>query len=122
MRPSVFKGIHHCIPALASAGNNLIVDHIIESKSWLDNLIQLLAGFDVFFVGLYCSLVELERREIQRGNRRIGEARTDAQIVHSFGVYDLELNSEQSVEATAEVLIAEWKRRRQPSAFERMAI
>jgi len=32
MRPSVFNGIHQCIPALASAGNNLIVDHIIESN------------------------------------------------------------------------------------------
>lgn len=48
MRPSVFSGVHRCIPALAGAGNNLIVDHIIEQQSWLDELVQLLTGFDVF--------------------------------------------------------------------------
>lgn len=121
MRPAVFNGLHQCLPALASAGNNLIFDHIIETKAWLNDLIRLLAGFDVFFVGLHCSLAELERREIQRGNRRTGEAQADLQTVHTFGAYDLELNSENAAAENAKLIIAEWTKRKRLTAFDTMA-
>ena len=62
MRPAVFDGFHRCLPAFAKAGNNLIVDHIIEQEQWMADLVQLLAPFDVFFVGVHCPLPELERR------------------------------------------------------------
>ena len=120
MRPSVFRGIHRCLPALADTGNNLIFDHIIESKSWLEDLLQSISGLDVFFVGLHCSLTELERRETQRGNRRSGEARADFQTVHSITAYDLELNSENAVEDNANLLIEAWRKRKQPSALDKM--
>ena len=120
MRPAVFNGIHHCIPALAAAGNHIIFDHIIETQAWLDDLVRLLAEFDVFYVGLNCSIGELERREMQRGNRRKGEARADLESVHSFSPYDLDLNSEMPVERNAQILIAEWENRKRPSAFDKM--
>jgi chloramphenicol 3-O phosphotransferase len=120
MRPAVFKGVHQCLTALATAGNNVLFEHIIEAQEWLDQLVHLLAGLDVFFVGLHCSLAELERREAQRGNRRIGEARTDLQTVHSFAAYDLELNSEQPAEDNARRLIAAWKQRKRPSVFDQL--
>ena len=31
-RPIFFDGFHRCIKALADAGNNLIVDHVIETQ------------------------------------------------------------------------------------------
>ena len=120
MRPSVFKGIHQCLPALATAGNNIIFDHIIETKGFLQELIQLILDLDVFFVGLHCSLSELERREMQRGNRNIGEARTDLETVHQITSYDLELNSENAVGDNAKLLIEAWQKRRRPSALDRM--
>jgi chloramphenicol 3-O phosphotransferase len=120
MRPSVFKGIHRCLPALANAGNNLIFDHIIESKSWLEDLLHCVSGLDVFFVGLHCSLPELERREAQRGNRRGGEARTDFETVHSITSYDLELNSENALDDNVKLLIEAWKKRIRPSALDKM--
>ncbi len=33
MRPCFFEGFHRCLPALAGAGNNLIVEHIIETRA-----------------------------------------------------------------------------------------
>src|SRR5215475_13078719 len=51
MRPAVFDGFHRCLPALAAAGNNLIVDHIIEQAQWLADLVVLLGPFDVFCRG-----------------------------------------------------------------------
>src|ERR1041385_6428344 len=120
MRPSVFKGIDQCLPALATAGNNIIFDHIIETKGFLQELIQLISDLGVFFVGLHCSLSELERREMQRGNRNIGEARTDLETVHQITSYDLELNSENAVGDNAKLLIEAWQKRRRPSALDRM--
>jgi chloramphenicol 3-O phosphotransferase len=120
MRPAVFRGIHRCLPALATAGNNLIFDHIIETKAWLYELVSLISGLDVFFVGVHCSLPELERRELQRGDRRPGEARQDFLTVHKIPVYDLEINAERPVEDNATLLIQAWKVRKRPSALDRM--
>ena len=121
MRPAVFDGFHRCLPVLAEAGNNLIVEHIIENEMWMSNLVKLLTSFDVFFVGVHCSLPELERRERERGNRRVGEARTDYQVIHSFTEYDLEIDSMQPCQTNVSTLIDAWKSRQPPSAFDRMA-
>jgi chloramphenicol 3-O phosphotransferase len=34
MRPRFFDGFHRCLPALAAAGNDLIVEHITEFRAW----------------------------------------------------------------------------------------
>ena len=120
MRPSVFRGIHQCLPALATAGNNILFDHIIETKTWLYDLVSLVSELDVFFVGLHCSLPELERRELQRGNRRTGEARMDFETVHSITSYDLELNSENLLEDNVTLLIQAWRERKRPRALDKM--
>jgi chloramphenicol 3-O phosphotransferase len=120
LRPQFFAGFHHSLPALAKAGNSLIVEHIVETKEWMQLLLELLKPFDVFFVGVHCPLLELERRELERGNRRIGEARQDFETVHTFGVYDLEIDSTQDLDTNVETVISAWKIRKQPSAFQTM--
>lgn len=121
MRQPFFEGFHNSIPALASAGNHLIVEHIVETQAWMHRLVRLLSGFDVFFVGLHCPLDELERRERARGNRRAGEARADVEVTHSFGVYDFECSSTEPVDDVALRVLAAWRARKAPSAFARMA-
>ena len=121
MRPGVFDGFHRSLPAFAKAGNNLIVGHIIEQEQWLADLVELLAPFDVFFVGVHCPLPELERRERHRGDRRAGDARTDFHSVHRFGEYDLDIDATQPTEGNVARLITAWQSRRRPTAFERMA-
>lgn len=120
MRQAFFEGFHRSIPAFAIAGNNLIVEHIIEEQDWMDRLLFLLEPHDVFFVGLHCPLEELERRERERGNRRIGEARADRAITHTFGAYDLELTTTGPADDQADVLLSAWTARSRPSAFARM--
>lgn len=120
IKPSVIRGIQQCVPALTMAGNNVIFDHIIETKPLLHHLIQSVSALDVFFVGLHCPLPELERRELQRGNRRVGEARADLETVHNITSYDLELDSENAVEHNANILIEAWKTRKRPGALEKM--
>lgn len=52
IRHQFFEGFHNSIPALAMAGNYLIVEHIVETRAWLSRLLRLLAGSDDFFVGV----------------------------------------------------------------------
>jgi chloramphenicol 3-O phosphotransferase len=120
MRPAFFDGFHRCLPALAGAGNNLIVEHIVETRAWMDRLVELLAPFDVFFVGLHCPLPELERREAERGDRRIGESRSDFAVVHGFGVYDLELDASLPPEGNASTLVSAWAARTRPGSLRPM--
>jgi chloramphenicol 3-O phosphotransferase len=120
MRPSFFDGFHRCLPALAEAGNNLIVEHIVETKAWMSRLLALLASHDVFFVGVHCPLAQLEIRERRRGDRRAGEARQDYQSVHTFCVYDIEVDSTQHLESNVTSVLSAWRSRTRPSAFDRM--
>ena len=121
LRPQFFDGFHRSLPAFARAGNNLIVEYIVETRAWLDQLLELLNGLDVFFVGLHCALPELERREMARGNRRMGEARADFGSTHQLCVYDLELDSTSTpLDAMVETLLDAWIHRQAPCAFERM--
>jgi chloramphenicol 3-O phosphotransferase len=87
---------------------------------WLNDLVSLLSDLDVFFVGLHCSLPDLERRKIERGDRRRGEARHDFQTVHSITSYDLEINSEHALEDNVTLLMQAWKERKRPSALDKM--
>ncbi|HEY9025976.1 MAG TPA: hypothetical protein VIP05_16870 [Burkholderiaceae bacterium] len=122
MRPAFFEGFHRTLPALASAGNDLIVEHIVETGGWMRSLVALLAPFDVFYVGVRCPLPELERRERERGDRRPGSAREDDATTHGFGEYDIEvLTTSASPEQLAADVLRAWRARRGPGAFARMA-
>ena len=106
----------------SSCGNNLVVEYIVETPEWMTRLIRLLSGFDVFFVGVHCNLEELERRELTRGDRRIGDARRDFDSIHEHCDYDAELDATVPPNDNADRLISMWQARVRPSAFERMAI
>jgi chloramphenicol 3-O phosphotransferase len=116
-REQFFEGFHHSLPAFAAAGNNLIVEHIVETRSWMNRLLVLLENLDVFFVGVHCPLHELERRERERGDRRIGEARADFEITHTFGSYDIDLTSTDDAGQLASRLAEAWAKRSPPGVF-----
>jgi chloramphenicol 3-O phosphotransferase len=120
LRPAYIDGFHRCLPALAQAGNDLIVDHIVETAAWMSDLVRLLEQFDVYFVGVHCPLAELERRERARGDRRAGEARNDFETVHAHCTYDLEVDGTRAVGENVDVVVSAWLARRRPGAFERM--
>ena len=112
MRPRFFDGFHRCLPALAAAGNDLIVEHVIEFRAWREYLATLLDGPDVFLVGVHCDLAEMDRRERDRGDRRTGEGRSHVEIglIHTFGPYDFEVDTTNAVpSAVAASVLAAWR-------------
>ena len=111
-RDQFFVGFHRTIPALASAGLDLLVEHIVEEQSWADDLGVLLAGLDVFWVGVHADIELITQREKQRGDRTIGGALYHLRT-HSFCHYDVEVDTSRPLaEATATIVLA-WEQRKQ---------
>jgi chloramphenicol 3-O phosphotransferase len=105
--PRLLSGFHHSIAALATAGNNLIVDHVtVIREGWHSSLIEcayLLLPFRAYLIGVHCSLEELQRREQIRGDRYRGTAARQFDQVHRYGRYDVEVDtSHASAEECAE--------------------
>jgi chloramphenicol 3-O phosphotransferase len=121
MRAAFFEGFDLSLAAYAQAGNNLIVEHIVETPAWMARLVRLLAPHDVFFVGVHCDLAELERREASRGDRPKGDARRDFETIHRHASYDFEIDTTAPRGDAADRVIAAWRARQAPSAFRRMA-
>lgn len=120
LRPAFFEGFHRSVAAFAHGGNNMVVEHIVEEQAWMARMLALLASVDVYFVGVHCPLEELERRETARGDRRAGEARFDFETTHRFCKYDLEVDGTRATSEVVAEVVAAWRARSRPSAFERM--
>lgn len=117
LRAGFFAGFHRSLAAYASAGNNLIVEHILDTPGCQAELADLLAAYDVYFVGVHCPLEELVRREAARGDRGLGSAERDFHTIHQGVRYDLVLQSLDGPDANVARLIQAWSARSGRSAF-----
>ncbi|WP_136439553.1 chloramphenicol phosphotransferase CPT family protein [Pacificoceanicola onchidii] len=118
LRGPVFDGFHRSLAAYAEAGNNLIVEHILDTPHWAPELKGLLRPFDVLFVGVFCGLEDLKTREAARGDRPVGSAEQDYHTVHKGRVYDLRINTDREPTAkSAERVLAAWRSGRRCSEF-----
>ncbi len=114
------SGMNRSIAVMSEEHNNLIVDHVVVDKSWLDQCLELLAGRYVLFVGLHCPLEELERRERKRDSRRQGFARAQIENIHRGKIYDIELDTHVlSVQQCAEKVL-QFYNSEHPTAFDGM--
>lgn len=109
-REKFFRGFHHSIAAFAAAGNNLLVEHIVEQKSWFDELSELLTPFDVFWIGVHAPVAEIERRETCRADRTIGEGLYHLKT-HTLCRYDLEVDSTRPLDETVRLIVERWRAR-----------
>jgi chloramphenicol 3-O phosphotransferase len=116
------SGLHHAIAALSLAGNNVLADHVLVESAWVHECARLFAGLPALFVGLRCPLEILELRESQRGDRTLGQARTQFPLVHAHGLYDLEMDTSLSGPAECAAQIIQHLRSGPPPiAFRRLA-
>lgn len=109
-RQRFFDAFHRSIPALAGAGLDLLVEHIIEQQTWADEISTLLADFDVFWVGVHSPIHEIERREKLRGDRSIGEGLFHLKT-HEFCTYHLEVDSTRPTAGVAKDIAEAWRNR-----------
>ncbi|QXQ07337.1 chloramphenicol phosphotransferase CPT family protein [Sphingosinicellaceae bacterium] len=87
------RAFHRAVRAVADAGLNVIVDDVLFEPWLLEDWHIVLAGIHLTLVGVHCPITEAERREVARGDRRVGQARGQHGVVHLNCVYDLEVDA-----------------------------
>ncbi|MDG4862342.1 AAA family ATPase [Streptomyces sp. T-3] len=114
-------GFHRSIAAMAEAGNDVVVDHVLSEPWRLIDCLTVLRPQDVLFVGVRCSPAELARREAARGDRPSGLAALQYDLVHQHGDYDLECDTSTASPRECAELIKEFlPHRPTPTAFTRL--
>ncbi len=116
-RPSFFSGFHRALSGFAEAGNDLIVEHILDTPGWHAELQSLLRGHDLLFIGLHTPLETLCARETARGDRPPGSAASDFQSIHEGLCYDLTLDGTTAPKANAQTVLHALRPPRSASQF-----
>lgn len=101
--------MHNFILSLSDNCKNVIVDTVIENhhESWLKESVLLLHRMPVTFVKVTCPLEELERRELQRGNRDIGLAKWQTSHMDFNDIYDLKVDTyKNSTEQCVKIILS----------------
>jgi len=89
----LWAGMHGAAAALAITGNDVIIDDVIFDSRVLEEAVNTLHTFNVLFVGVRCPFEIAEQREQARGNRTQGLVKAHYDLVHSHGIYDLEVDT-----------------------------
>ena len=87
--------MHKTTLSLCSDGENVIIDNVIDDTfiHWLKECIFLFKDFNVTFVNVFCDIDDLVKREIQRGDREIGQATAQLKNMSIINDYDLRVNT-----------------------------
>lgn len=116
-RKAFFDGFHASVAAYADAGNNIILEHILDTEGWLGRLRASLDDHDVLFVGVHCPLELLVEREALRGDRPLGSAKRDYETIHRGKRYDLEVDTVDGLERNVERILSAWRLSGRTSSF-----
>lgn len=102
----LFSGMHRAIAAAAETGNNILADHVLVEKDWVDECARLFADMPAYLIGIQCPLEVLEQRERERKDRTLGQARTQFDVIHKYTIYDLEIDTSRlTIEECAQRVI-----------------
>ncbi|WP_036492771.1 MULTISPECIES: chloramphenicol phosphotransferase CPT family protein [Nocardioides] len=99
-------GYHRAVAGLASAGNDVVMDYPLSEWWRLDDLLDVLGGYDVTLVEVRCSSEELARREHARGDRTVGLAQSQG-AVYELGDRDILVDTTRATPAACAAQIAE---------------
>lgn len=115
---ALINGLYGSAAALAAAGNNLIIDDVLFDERALPGAVRALHPFSPLFVGVQCPLDVANQREGEREGKPPGLAEAHFDIVHSHGIYDLEVDtSVASPMACAEQIKAYLENNSEPRVF-----
>jgi chloramphenicol 3-O phosphotransferase len=78
---------------IACAGINVVVDEVSLHEDEWDDWCAALDGLAAVWVAVRCDIDVASQREAARGDRALGLVRGQADVVHRFPAYDLELDT-----------------------------
>jgi chloramphenicol 3-O phosphotransferase len=115
----VLRGMRRAIAAFVREGNNVIIDDLMFEPEFLFDYVDALAGLEVLFVGVRCSLDVVNAREAKRPGRFPGTATSHFHRVHTACIYDIEVDtSHKSPRDCAEEIVARLTMARPATAFD----
>lgn len=111
---------HHIITALALLNQNVIADLLMTDKKAMEECMTLLSCYPVTFVRVHCPIEELERRELSRGDRHPGLAKSQFNTVHADYDYDITVDTMTFNPVECALQIKEMQKISLDGAFARM--
>jgi chloramphenicol 3-O phosphotransferase len=97
------------LAALARTGTGLIVDEVfLGGGASQDRLRAAFWDLSVLWVGVRCDAAVAEARELQRGDRNIGQARDQAERVHEGVHYDIVVDTDEVAPSDSARVIVAW--------------
>ena len=97
------------------------MDYLFHYADSLPRCLDLVSGYKVLYVGVFCPVDVLEQREAARGDRKIGLARYQSARVHVNSEYDVEVDTRAlSANQAAHKIVAALDNAAPPTAFERL--
>lgn len=115
----MLRGMRRAIAAFVREGNNVIIDDLMFEPEFLFDYVHVLAGLEVLFVGVRCSLDVVNAREAKRPGRFPGTATSHFHRVHTECIYDIEVDtSAASPRHCAELIAARIRSGQRPTAFD----
>lgn len=113
------QSFHSYLSTIADSDYPIVIDHVFEQKSWFESTRDALHQRATFFVAVRCDLPILEDRERKRGNRRLGLARRQHEIVHKSMNYDLEVDTNNLSSMDCAKLVIEMATKNSPRSLDR---
>ena len=114
------RGHHRVVAALAETGNDVIMDYPLTEPWRLNDLLDVLAGYDVTLVDVHCSQEERTRREQHRGDRPQGLSASQTDVF-SHGDNDIQVDTTtRSPTACAHDIATRLNAINSPNAFDRL--
>ncbi|MFM0158664.1 chloramphenicol phosphotransferase CPT family protein [Paraburkholderia sediminicola] len=114
------RAINATAATFSRHGQAVIVDHVLSSDAW-HYMLEDLIGLPVFIVGVFCSLEILIERELTRGDRKIGLAKSQFDSIHADRHYDYVVDTSSSSKLDCAQSVLEWLRSQPtPTAFSKM--
>lgn len=111
----------NAIALVAGTGANVIAVGGWLKTEWLVQAAHAFDGLDALCVGVYCPLEECERREIARGDRGPGYARSMYKAVFEHAPFDIDVYTHaMSADEAARHIEAEMSKPRDVPFFERI--
>ena len=91
---AVLRAMRRAVAQLALQGVNVVADDLLFKPEYLADYREVLAGLQVWFVGVRCAAAVVEQRESRRPGRFPGTAISHFHTVHAHGLpYDIEVDT-----------------------------
>lgn len=103
------RGMRHAVAAMAAQGCDMVVDEVLFGDAAWNEYHALLRPYAFHTVGVFAPLDVLEAREKGRGDRAVGLARGQFDVVHLGRNYDLAVDTASaSAEECARAIIGKF--------------